>query len=379
MTTESSSRRHRLICHVIFRLDFGGLENGLVNLINRLPADEFSHAIVCLTHATAFRERIIRSDVQVFELHKRPGKDIGIYPRMWRLLRQLRPDIVHTRNLPALDSLFTAKLAGVRTIHGEHGLDLMELHGRHAKYNRLRQLTRLVTSTYVAVSADLARWLHSEIGIPKNRIRLIYNGVDSDKFHPGSCREILPAGFAPSGAFVIGAMGRLEPVKDQVTLAKAFCHMLELRPELKASARLVIVGDGVLRQPIEDILSSAGLRQLAWLPGFRNDSAELYRAFDLFVLPSLREGISNTLLESMATGIPVVATAVGGTAEILLDGVTGALVPPHEPENLAAAMLAYYDDRQRTRLHGEAARARILQNFSLTSMVESYRQLYACD
>src|SRR6185437_16098895 len=102
MTMESGGRRHRLICHIIFRLDFGGLENGLVNLINLLPAEEFSHSIVCLTYATAFRERITRPDVRVFELHKNPGKDIGIYARMWRLLRQLRPDIVHTRNLPAL-------------------------------------------------------------------------------------------------------------------------------------------------------------------------------------------------------------------------------------------------------------------------------------
>src|SRR5258708_39810300 len=189
----ATSSRPRLICHIIFRLDFGGLETGLVNLVNRLPGEQFAHVIVCLTHATAFRNRITRRDVEVIELHKEPGKAIGLYPRMCRLLRQLRPDIVHTRNLPALDMLFIAKLAGVRRlVHGEHGLDLLELHGTHKKYNVLRQLTRTVTSAYVAVSSDLADWLNCDVRIPKKRIRLIYNGVDTEKFSVASSRDLLP-------------------------------------------------------------------------------------------------------------------------------------------------------------------------------------------
>jgi sugar transferase (PEP-CTERM/EpsH1 system associated) len=366
------------VCHIIFRLDFGGLENGLVNLINGLPAEQFHHSIICLTHATDFRKRISRDDVPIFELFKRPGKNFGLYARMWRLLRQLRPDIVHTRNLPALDMLFVAKLAGVRhLIHGEHGLDLLELGGRHSRYNRLRRLSRWVVSQYVVVSADLARWLDQIIGIPSTRISLIYNGVDSEKFCPNSSRRILPEDFAPQGAFVVGTMGRLEPVKDQVTLARAVCRIVQLRPELKNILRLVIAGDGSLKGEILETLAQARLSELAWLPGFLNDCAQLYRCFDVFVLPSLREGISNTLLEAMASENPVVGTDVGGTGEIVLNGQTGKLIPPADPEALAHSILAYVDDPSERLAHGRAGRVRVLANFSLKAMIEKYGALYS--
>src|ERR1051326_379897 len=141
--TSPAPRLH--ICHIIFRLDVGGLENGLVNLIKALPAERFKQTILCLTYASKFAERIARPDVKILEIHKRPGKDLGAYVRVFRNIRELAPDIVHTRNLPALDMLLPASCAGVRKlIHGEHGLDMLEIQGRHRRYNRLRQLSRLL-------------------------------------------------------------------------------------------------------------------------------------------------------------------------------------------------------------------------------------------
>src|SRR5436190_21951209 len=203
MISQKQSAKSRMhICHIIFRLDFGGLENGLVNLINTLPHDRFEHTIVCLTYSGSFRERITRPDVRVFEMHKAPGKDLGLYHRMWKLLRGLSPDIVHTRNLPALDMLVPAALAGVkRLIHGEHGLDILELHGQHRRYNRLRQLSRILVRKYIAVSADLAAWLHRDIGIPKQKVALIYNGVDTSRFRPGASSVPMPEGFVSENSF----------------------------------------------------------------------------------------------------------------------------------------------------------------------------------
>jgi sugar transferase (PEP-CTERM/EpsH1 system associated) len=365
------------ICHIIFRLDFGGLENGLVNLINSLPHDRFEHAIICLTYSGSFRQRILRDDVKILEMHKAPGKDLGLYLRMWKLLRELSPDIVHTRNLPALDMLFPAALAGVkRLVHGEHGLDMLELHGRHGRYNRLRRLSLIFVKKYIAVSADLSRWLHRDIGIPEKKIALIYNGVDTERFCPGDSSVALPAGFMPENGFLIGTIGRLEPVKDQLTLTRAFCDMLKRRPELRRRARLLIVGDGALRPDIERTLEAASARQLAWLPGFRNDAADLYRAMDLFVLPSRREGISNTLLEAMASGIPVIATNVGGTPEILMDGLTGTLVPADDVPKMTEALIRYATDTELILKHGEAGRQRTVDNFSLSSMTRNYQELY---
>src|SRR5581483_7609078 len=163
--------RRPLVCHVIYRLAVGGLENGLVNLINNLPEGRYEHAIICVTEATDFRRRIRRANLGVYELHKRKGKDPGAYARMWQTIRRLRPHIVHTRNLPALDMLFPAWCAGAaRFIHSEHGLDLIELDGKNRKYNRLRRLSRLVVDRYITVSRDLNGWLNREIGIPPSRL-----------------------------------------------------------------------------------------------------------------------------------------------------------------------------------------------------------------
>lgn len=367
-----------LICHIIYRLDYGGLENGLVNLINHLPAERYRHAVISLTYATEFRQRIRRADVEVIEIGKKDGKDPGAYARVWRALRALRPAIVHTRNLPALDMLAVAKAAGVRRlVHGEHGLDVVELDGANRKYNALRRLSRLVVDRYVTVSQELAGWLKRDIGVPESRVTPIYNGVDTARFHPPSSRgDVLPDGFAPPGSFVVGTIGRLEQVKDQPTLAAAFCRLIAERPDLRDRLRLAIVGDGSLRAELERLLAEHGASHLAWLPGYRSDAAELMRSFDAFVLPSQREGISNTILEAMATARPVVATAVGGSPEIVVDGITGFLVPRADPAAMAARLRAYLEQPGLAAAHGQAGLARVQESFSLAAMMAAYGRVY---
>lgn len=370
--------RPLLICHIILRLEVGGLENGLVNLINHLPATHFRHAIICLQYAGDFRQRIRRDDVVIHELHKGEGKALHLYRQVWRLLRELRPDIVHTRNLPTVDMLLPARLAGVkRLVHSEHGLDQLELQGSNRKYNWLRRASRLVVGHYITVSRDLAHWLHQRIGIPERRISAIHNGVDTDKFSPAPRPAgVLPEGWLPTEPFVIGTLGRFEHVKDQLNLAQAFISLLRRRPELRDRLRLVLVGDGSMRGEIEALLEQHQLRELCWLPGFRDDAADLYRCLDVFVLPSKREGISNTILEAMACGLPVVATRVGGNPEIVQDQVTGQLVPSEDPEGMADALLRYLDDPTLLAQHGRAARQAALDDFSLDAMMDKYQRVY---
>jgi hypothetical protein len=132
-----------LIAHVIRRLGTGGFENGLVNLLNHLPRDRYRHAIICLTDATSFGERIRCDDLDLYQMHKQEGKDFAIYPRLWKLFRQIKPAIEHSRNLAALDVQVPAWLAGVAVrIHGEHGRDIYDLHGDNQKYLMLRRLMR---------------------------------------------------------------------------------------------------------------------------------------------------------------------------------------------------------------------------------------------
>jgi sugar transferase (PEP-CTERM/EpsH1 system associated) len=368
-----------LIAHVIYRLDVGGLENGLVNLINRVPAERFRHAIICLTDYSAFRRRLQRGDVPVFALNKPPGNSPVLHFKLWRLFMQLRPDIVHTRNFGALEAMLPATLAGVPVrIHGEHGHDIGDLDGSNRKYQWVRRALRPFVHQYIALSKDLERYLHEKIEVPAARIAQLYNGVDTDLFHAAPHgREPLPcADFAGPDQFVIGTVGRMQAVKDPVTLARAFVRLLRVVPDSARRLRLVMVGDGPLKKQVLSILEEAGAMQLAWLPGERDDVPRIMRGLDLFVLPSISEGISNTVLEAMASGLPMVATRVGGNPELVEAGTTGTLVPRGDSESMAHAIRDYAGSAELCRRHGSAARRAVEQKFGMEAMVNAYMAVY---
>ncbi|MES2353872.1 MAG: TIGR03088 family PEP-CTERM/XrtA system glycosyltransferase [Pseudomonadota bacterium] len=365
------------MAHVVYRLDMGGLENGLVNLINRLPEDRYRHAIVCITDHTDFAKRIQRKDVTLHALHKPPGNSLRIHGQLWKLFRDLRPNIVHTRNLAALETQVAACAAGVPIrIHSEHGRDIGDLDGKSRKQQWLRRIYSPFVNHYIALSQDLADYLVGPVGINASRVTQLYNGVDTDKFSARSLSSSPIAAFGDQDCFIIGTIGRMQSVKDQPTLAKAFIRALELMPEARSRLRLVMVGDGGLRAEVMALLRSAGVEDLTWLPGSRNDVADIMRSLDLFVLPSLAEGISNTILEAMACGLPVLATQVGGNPELIVSNQTGTLVPAADVESMARAILDYYQDPARSRREGEAGCARVAEHFSLDAMVARYGHIY---
>jgi sugar transferase (PEP-CTERM/EpsH1 system associated) len=368
-----------LIAHIIHRLAVGGLENGLVNLINGMPPARYRHAIVCLTDYTNFRERIRDKHIPIIALHKEEGHSLGVYVRLWQVLRHLRPAIVHTRNLSGLEYLVLAAIARIPgRVHGEHGRDIYDLDGTSIKYNLLRRAVKPFVGHYIAVSVDLAKWLVHKVGIDSRRVTQIYNGVDIQRFSPrvGPRPLLGPEGFASQDILVVGTVGRMHAVKDQLTLVRAFLHILTTVPQARAWLRLVLIGDGPLRQEASQLLRTAGAESLAWLPGERQDSPDIMRALDVFVLPSLREGISNTILEAMASGLPVVATRVGGNPELVEEGYTGQLVPPADPVAMAEAIYIYGCDRGLAVCHGRASRQRVENQFSMAAMVNNYLAVY---
>ncbi len=374
----ASADRRPCIAHVVYRFDVGGLENGVVNLVNHLPADVYRHAIVALTDVSDFRARIWRDDVLFVALQKGRGHALRLYPRLIRLFRDLAPAIVHTRNLAALEAAVPAWLAGVPVrIHGEHGRDVGDLDGSNRKYRTIRRLYRPFVNHYVAVSRDLADYLAGPIGVAPARIAQIYNGVDTARFAPPpQARTAIPGcPFTGSDLWLVGTVGRMQQVKDQVTLAEAFARACGRHPA-GDRLRLVMVGDGPLRARVDSVLASAGLRDRAWLPGERSDVPDVLRGLDCFVLPSLAEGVSNTILEAMATGLPVVATRVGGNPELIDHEVTGRLVPAADSEAMASAILGYLDDPDVARQHARAARQAAVQRFSLDRMIRDYMSLY---
>ena len=369
-----------LVVHVVYRFDTGGLENGIVNLINNISASAYRHTVVALTEvAPGFARRIERADITFVSLHKPPGHGVKLYPRLVGLFRQLRPAVVHTRNLAALECQVPALWAGVPVrIHGEHGRDVDDLDGTRVRYQWMRRAYRPFVQHYVALSRDLAGYLEHKVGVPQRRIAQLYNGVDIERFHPPAGGRAPMAGgpFAGPSQFVAGTVGRMQTVKAQTLLARAFIRALELQPALHDRLRLVMVGDGPLRAEAQGLLDAAGVGSLARLPGELADVPDVKRGLDLFVLPSQAEGISNTILEAMATGLPVLATDVGGNAELVVAGETGEIVPAGDVDVLAAALVRMATDPARAAAMGRAGRARVEQHFSLHAMVASYQGLY---
>ena len=370
--------RRPLVAHLLFRFDTGGLENGVVNLINHMDSSRWRHAVVAMTEVTEFRRRIQRDDVQFLALDKPPGPGFLQYGALYRMCRQLRPDIIHSRNLAALEGQLPAWLARVPVrIHGEHGRDLDDADGSNQRNRWTRRFYSPFVQRFVALSCDLSRYLEHAIGISPGRINQIYNGVDTDKFFPRSEPVKIAACPFESGRHVlVGTVGRMQPIKDQLTLARAFVHAIRARPELGSRLRLLIAGDGPLRSQVAQILSDAGLAELAYLPGERRDVAEFMRGLDMFVLPSLSEGVSNSILEAMASGLPVVATSVGGNVELVEAEKTGLLVPATDVPAMAEAITRLAENHLLRLEFGRAGRQRVVQQFSLNSMVATYDAMY---
>ncbi len=370
-----------LVLHVVYRFDTGGLENGIVNLINHMPAGRYRHAVVALTEVTDFRKRIQRDDVEFVSLSKSPGHGVWLYPRLYRLFKSMRPAIVHTRNLAALEAQVPAWAAGVPVrLHGEHGRDVSDLDGSSRRYQRIRRLYKPFVHHYFALSRDLAGYLEEKVHVPRSRITQVYNGVDTQRFSPpppGGPRPAIPGcPFNDPAFWLVGTVGRMQQVKDQPTLARAFVQALQAKPEWRGRLRLVMVGEGALRRQCTDILQAAGVADLAWLPGERGDVADVMRGLDCFALPSLAEGVSNTILEAMACGLPVVATDVGGNADLVHHGATGEIVPSADPAALAASLARLAADPALAGAMGRAGRERVLARFSMQAMVSAYQGIY---
>lgn len=368
-----------LIAHVLYRLDTGGMERIVVSLINA-TRDRYRHAVIALAGTGALRLEIEDTAEACLSLDKKPGKDWGCYFRLWRALRKLKPDVVQTYNIGALDLAPVVRLAGIhRLVHAEHGRDAADPRGENLKYIRLRRWMAAFIAKYIVVSPDLQHWLEDRVRIRPSKVLYIANGIDPAVFKATRAsagpRKLL-GDLAPTGTLLIGNVARLDKVKDQAGLISAFKLLRETIGEENVDCRLAIAGAGPQQAELQQQIEQLGLNGVVRLLGNRSDVAELLAECDVFVLSSIAEGMPVTLLEAMAAGLPVVATDVGGIASMVQDGVTGTLVPAGDPHALARALGTYLMSENLRRRHGEAGCARVATRFSLGAMVSAYAGLY---
>ncbi len=355
------------------------MENGLVNIINRMPPDLFRHAIICVEDYSDFRYRLTNKNVQVMALNRSKIGTWALRREIFKICRDLEPSILHTRNLSGLDAVFPARLAGVKyCLHGEHGWDVGDLGGNKLRPILLRKIHSLFIDDYVTVSVHLKNYLIDKVGIKPSRILQIYNGVDTGKFFPRHdlVEAVFPAGFASDDSVVIGSVGRVQAVKDQETLLRAFAELANETLDFRNRLRLVLVGDGPLLQKLRQLSVELGVAELCWMPGTSENIPSILRAMDIFVLPSLMEGISNTVLEAMASGLPVIATGVGGNLELVVENQTGKFFTPGKINELSGILRAYVNDLALRKIQGRNARTLALTQFSLESMTSNYQAVY---
>ena len=367
-TAAAPAERQLRVMHLVYFLGFAGTELAVVRLLENMEHDRYWGAVAsCSTADSGLRTT---RHVDVYEFGPRgEGNNPRVVTWLYQLFRRQRPDIVHTHAWGTLcEGVVAARLAGVPiVVHGEHGT--LETRRRNVPvqrwvWNRVDQV--------LSVSSRLADRMADVIGFPRERIVTIPNGVDLERFKPGGAHEAKRALGLHENELVIGTAGRLVPVKDHQTLLTAWSILKQRGIRFRG----VVAGCGPLEADLRLKAVALGLEEeVRWL-GNRPDIEAVLRAMDVFVLSSRSEGLSNTILEAMASRVPVIATRVGGADELIVDAATGMLVPSQDPDALADAMTTLALDQQRRAAIGLAGQRRAESEFSVRRMIERYDAVY---
>lgn len=361
------------LVYVLQSLGGGGMENGVVNLLNHMDRERFRVTLVLMEPEARLADRIRRPGTEIVQVPRRPGRDPFYALRLAAQLRELAPDLVHTRGFTSIDGLAAARLAGVRAIvHSEHGRDVDEADRMRLRRRVMRTALYPFARCIGTVSAELGESLLANVRFPRAKLRLLANGVDLSRFdgtrRHGRVRRELGC---PEERVVFVSVGRHDPVKDYPTLLRAFAAAGTTN-----DSDLWLLGRGPRTEELQGLADELGVSARVRFLGFRDDVSDVLLDADAFVLPSVTEGMSNALLEAMACGLPTVATRVGGNPELVVDRVTGALVPVGEQGPLEVELSRLAEDVATRERWGSAARRRVEEEFSLPAMVARYERMY---
>jgi sugar transferase (PEP-CTERM/EpsH1 system associated) len=362
------------IMHIIDTLlGMGGMEKGVINLVNRMDPGRFEHVICVLRSLGTLANQIRPERASVVCVGENGSGRRFQAGTLATHIRKVQPDVVHCRNWGTIEAVFAGRCVGIPgVVYSEHG---MESSARAEPLRRrcIRRVAFQIADRVLSVSCALRDYHARNTGFPPGKISVIHNGVDTELYRGRPCARALARskyGLAPD-ELCVGTVGRLEPVKDLLTLlraAGAFPASLEWR--------ILIAGDGTQFPVIQEYLQARpALQNRVLLLGEIEDVSEYLNALDIYALPSLYEGISNSLLEAMATGLPVVATDVGGNSEVVVDGESGLLFPVGDSAALAErlSILSRGDAREH---FGREALRRVREAFSMEAMVRQYTRLY---
>jgi sugar transferase (PEP-CTERM/EpsH1 system associated) len=362
------------VLHVVLSLETGGLENGVVNLINHSDSNNFVVDVLCLREKGELASRVNNPHSQViFDGNKDHSLKTAIY-KIFQANACGQYHIIHTHGFSTMLAAYIANLIQIRNkpllINGEHGT----LYFETFKHRILQKFLFFKMSHNFTVSADLKQEIFNRFNIKKDNFTPIINGVDTLKFTPDQAlaQPIRSELSLNKNDIIIGSVGRLVHVKNYKSLISAFASFSKSYPH----AHLVLAGDGSERKALEAQIEQYNLNNKIHLLGRRDDIANIINALDVFVLPSYSEGLSNTLLEAMSCATPVIACNVGGNPEIIVEGKTGYLYESDNVDALSDLLIKLIMNPLLIKELSINSRQHIVENFSLNSMVRNYEFEY---
>lgn len=351
------------VLYLITELDIGGAQQALYHLLSLINDHQFEVVVVCFYNGNkVVAQKIRKLGVPVYELGMAAKWRVDALARFYQLLKKERPMILHTWLFHAnFSGRLIGRLATVPVIVCSERTMAMESEFRY----RLNRWTIGLVDIVTANSVNVCDFCADHIGIPKNKLEVIYNGVCSSSQNSKlEARELLGVSATET---VIGCVSRLDPVKGVAYLVEAMSYL--------KGVKLIVIGDGPERKTLETLINQFALEKQIILVGNRTDVPKLLPAFDVFVQPSLHEGMPNTVLEAMAAKLPIVATAVGGTPELVIPTQTGLLVPPKNAYQLAMSIKQIMASPNLAQM-GQAGWQRVQQEFTFERMVKQHEVLY---
>ena len=343
----------------------------VINFLERIDRSRYRPSICCYDSLGSLRQGLSEKDIRVDLLKRQPGVDYYYPFKLARYLKKSKTKILHLHNPTALFyGALAGKIAGTPCIiYTEHGRDFSS----SIKVKITNSLLCRIVDKIVVVAEHGKKYLVEHEGVNEKKIIKIHNGIDSQRFGKNHDVTLIRRELGiTDDQSVIGIVARLDPIKNHACLIKAMKTVAARVP----TAVLLIIGDGLLRTELESLTAKLQLQNHIKFLGARNNIAELLSVMDVFVLSSLSEGLSLTLIEACAAAKPMVATDVGGNPEIVEHESNGLLVPSDQPETLAKAIAEILNDKGKARLMGEKGRKKFEEEFTLDVMVKKYENLY---
>jgi glycosyltransferase involved in cell wall biosynthesis len=338
-------------------------------LLTVLGLRERGHRAVLLAHPEGELHRRAREGPDLVALAPRTEVDLSSAWKLSRLIRRWEPEVVHAHDPHAVAMAGLALSFGAPTpaprLLASRRVDF------HLQSHSFSKWKYRQVDLFIAAS-DAIRQVLEHDGIPGSRITVVHDGIDVEKIARLPTLDLHAELWLPHGVPAVVTVGALVGHKGHKHLVEAMPTVLRAMPD----AHLVIFGEGELRPELERQIKGLHVEKHVLLPGFREDVLQLVKSADLFVMSSVTEGLGSTVLDAMAMGLAVVATTAGGIPEAVVDGETGLLVPPGEPEALASAILALLENGDRRLAMGAAGRIRVAESFGLDRLLEGTLDAY---